>query len=210
MEWLRTDPGRPDESTIDRAAEILAAGGVVVLPTETVYGLAGRADLPRATRRIRRLKSRDPGKPLPIQVASTGRAEEICRIPERVRPLLDRFWPGPLTVVLQSREGDGTVGVRIPDHPVALAILDRVGRPLAVPSANRAGDPPPRDAKAASTALGGAVDAVVDAGPVPGGIASTVLDLSGARPRLLRAGPVSVRELEEILGAGIIGPIDRA
>ncbi len=145
-------------------------------------------------------------------VASAAQIEQVARPLPGLDRLAERFWPGPLTIVLPKQPwlpllitaGGDTVGVRIPNHPLALAILQRVGRPLAVSSANLSGQPPARTAAEALAQLDGRVDVILDGGEAPGGQASTVLDLTTAPPRILRQGPVSAGEIGDCLGVALV------
>jgi L-threonylcarbamoyladenylate synthase len=193
----------PSQGAVDAAEQALEGGGLVVFPTETVYGLAARPDVPRATGRVFEAKRRPRGLTLPLLCPDLSRAEEVAIIDDRARSLAKRFWPGGLTIVLRRSErsaswdlGDDrrTVGVRVPAHDVALAVLSRAG-PLAVTSANPSGEPTPRDCDGVREALGKAVDVYLCAGST-GGVASTIVDLTGAQPTVLRQGAVSSADIE--------------
>jgi L-threonylcarbamoyladenylate synthase len=199
---------------ISRAVELLRQGEVIGLPTETVYGLAGDGRNPLALARIFEVKQRPLFDPLILHVAEAAQAWELAaQVPETARQLAARFWPGPLTLVLPKQasvpdlatSGLPHVALRVPAHPVAQALLRALGGPLAAPSANRFGRISPTEAGAVWLELGEAVPLILDGGPCTVGLESTVLDLSGSKPTLLRAGGVSVEELE-----GLIGPIERA
>lgn len=183
------------------AVDVLAAGGAVVVPTDTVYGLAVRADRPGAVDRLAALKDRAAEQPVAVLVGSVEQAEAVGVLPEWARPLVDRWWPGPLTLVLRRRPGlawalgdpPDTVGVRLPDHDLVRTLAEAVG-PLATTSANRHGEPTPVTAAAAAAALSHRPDLVVDGGPCEG-MASTVIDATGDRPVVLRVGPIPVEDL---------------
>jgi L-threonylcarbamoyladenylate synthase len=193
-----------NDADLSRAAELLVAGELVGVPTETVYGLAVRADDPDAVARLYVAKGRPSDNPLIVHVASVT---ALTKVASHVTPLaarlLAQFAPGPLTVVLDARPdlpravtaGLDTVAVRIPDHPVALAILERCGLPIAAPSANRSGRPSPTRAAHVLDDLDGAIAAVVDGGPTRFGLESTVVDARGARPIVLREGAVTREDL---------------
>lgn len=194
-----------DAVGIARAAELLRAGELVAFPTDTVYGLGCRAGDPVALERLFAAKRRPTDRAVPMLIGSVGEAAARgFTVDERATALAARFWPGGLTLVLPSIEGAHSQAFRIPDHPVTLALLAAAG-PLSVTSANRSGEPDTLDADDVAIAFADADEpaATVDGGRVPGGIASSVLDLAGERPRLLRDGPVSRTELEST-----IGPID--
>jgi L-threonylcarbamoyladenylate synthase len=200
---------------LDDAAAVLRRGGLVAFPTETVYGLGALALDPLAVRAIYAAKGRPSGNPLIVHVLGEDDARPLlARWPLEARQLAARFWPGPLTLVLprtalvpdEVTAGGDTVGVRAPSHPVARALLQRVGAPLAAPSANSAGHVSPTSAAHVLRDLNGRIDAVLDGGRCPVGIESTVLALDGPTPRLLRAGALSRADLEELVGPIEIGP----
>ena len=206
---LRT--AEPDRtSSLAAAVGALKRGQLVVLPTDTVYGVAADAFSPTAVAALLRAKGRGRDVPVPVLVGSWRALDGLAARPSpTVRRLVESFWPGPLTIVVKAvptlawdlGEGRGTVALRMPLHPVALDVLEETG-PLAVSSANRHGEPPAADAAAAREALGDAVSVYLEAGPVAGGQPSTVVDCSGGtsvRPRLLRAGALPVARLREVV-----------
>ena len=186
-----------------------AAGGLVAFPTETVYGLGANALDPVAVRRIFAAKGRPATNPVIVHVAD---AEQVSAVaadwPAAAAALAARFWPGPLTLVVPRRPevpdavtaGGPTVAVRVPAHPVAAALLRAAGVPVAAPSANRSTELSPTRAEHVWKGLAGRIDFVLDGGPCPGGIESTVVDVTGPVVRLLRPGLVSVPQLEEVVG----------
>jgi L-threonylcarbamoyladenylate synthase len=178
------------------AVEALAGGRLVVLPTDTVYGLAARPDLPEATARLFEAKGRSRDLTLPVLVADRGGAGLVGFLDERARRLAERFWPGPLTLVVERTEASarwdlgedrGTIGLRVPDHDRTRTLLGETG-PLAVTSANRSGEPTPPDCDGVRAVLGDAVTVYVCDDPRPPGPPSTVLDLTGPDLRVLREG----------------------
>ena len=185
---------------MEEAVAALQAGALAAIPTDTVYGIAALPN-DEGVAALFAAKGRPREKPLPVLAASLEDLSRLVQIDERARRVAERFWPGPLTLVLPRAPGfvvdlggDGeTVGVRVPDHPVARDLLERVG-PLVVSSANRAGDPPARSAVEARAALGDAVAAYLDGGAVATGVPSTVVSLQGS-PRVLRAGAVDGAEV---------------
>ena len=188
-----------------RLVELLSAGGVVGFPTDTVYGLAALASDERAVQRVFDIKGRPLSQPLVLMVPEASLVPELAEVGERERAYMERWWPGPLTLVLRARphlrpplvRGEPpTVGVRIPDHPGALALLRAVEAPLATTSANRSGLPEAMTAVTAARV--GGLAAVMDGGRAPGGVPSTLLDLSGPEPRVLRPGPIQARELARL------------
>ena len=197
-------------ATIARAAELLRAGQLVAFPTETVYGLGGDATNDAAVAAIFAAKGRPRFNPLIAHVPGLAEAEAIAVFDERARDAARHFWPGPLTLVLPRRDGGGisllacagldTVAIRVPSHPVALALLRATGRPLAAPSANRSGRVSPTAADHVAAELGRRVALILDGGACPVGLESTVLDLSGVSARLLRPGGVTLEALTALLG----------
>jgi L-threonylcarbamoyladenylate synthase len=195
----------PDAEGIARAAELLLDGELVAFPTDTVYGLGCRGGDPVALARLFAAKRRPAEKAVPWLVSSIDEALASGFVADpRARMLAARFWPGALTMVLPSTDGSATQAFRIPDHPVTLAVLTATG-PLAVSSANRSGEPETHDADDVLVAFADSDEpaAVVDGGRIGGGVASSVVDLSGARPRLVREGALLRTEIE-----AVIGPID--
>ena len=199
------------EEETDAAAALLREGGLVAVPTETVYGVAANAEDEAAVRRLYDLKNRDPGKPISILVTGMDMAQRYCRsIPSAAYRLAEQYWPGPLTMVLEDREvvpaivtaRTGTLGVRCPDHPLTLAVIEKAGVPLAAPSANPSGEEPARTAGEVLAYFDGRIAAVADGGPSAMGVASTVLDLTAAEPRVLREGGISAGELLAFLKEG--------
>ncbi|GAB2497037.1 L-threonylcarbamoyladenylate synthase [Arenimonas alkanexedens] len=196
-------------STLEQALAALRAGEAIGLPTETVYGLAADASRPDAVRRIFALKGRPADHPLIVHVAGADQLDAWAReVPAAARLLAERFWPGPLTLILRKQPqvpdevtgGQPTVGLRCPAHPVALALLRRFGGGLAAPSANRFGRISPTTAAHVREEFGDAVPVVLDGGECAIGIESTILDLSGGTPRILRPGQVARAELEALIG----------
>ena len=200
-------PATPDG--LAAAAALLDGGGLAAFPTDTVYGIGCRADDAEAIGRLFAAKRRPVNKQVPILAASVGQAAALgYEVDDRVRAVASRWWPGPLTIVLRARPNAGaepeqlpSQAFRVPDHPVALALIERSG-PLATSSANRSGEPETYDAEDVLVAFADddLLDAVIDAGRVPGGVASTLIDLTGAAARLLREGPITREELAEVIG----------
>ncbi|MBO0845559.1 MAG: threonylcarbamoyl-AMP synthase [Nocardioides sp.] len=195
------------ETAIEAAAQAVQRGALVVLPTDTVYGIGADAFDHRAVKALLAAKGRGREMPPPVLISAATTLDALAaRVPSYVAALTEAFWPGPLTLVCEQQPsltwdlGDtrGTVAVRMPDHDVALALLERTG-PLAVSSANLSGLPAATEAAAAEGMLGDSVDVVLDAGPSPKGEASTILDVRGDRPRLLRLGALTVAEVDSVL-----------
>lgn len=212
-EIVAVDPGNPDAAVIARAAALIRAGKLVAMPTETVYGLAGNALDPTAIARIYAAKGRPAHNPLIAHVADAAQAHALAaEWPVMARELAAHFWPGPLTLVVRRKAhvpaeltaGLDTFGVRVPDHPVALALIRAAGVPLAAPSANRFTEVSPVTAAQVARGLGSAVDLILDAGHTRVGIESTVVDVSGGRAVLLRPGMITAEQL-----AAVVGPVGR-
>lgn len=202
---------------LDRAASLLHDGALVAFPTETVYGLGGDATNDRAVAAIFAAKGRPSFNPLIVHVAELAVAEPLADFDDRARDLARHFWPGPLTLVLKRRTacsisrlasaGLETVALRAPAHPLAQALLQAVGQPLAAPSANRSGHVSPTTADHVLDELGGRIAAVLDGGACRVGIESTVVDLSQSQAALLRPGGVPREQLESVLGR-LTDPMD--
>lgn len=210
------DAAGPDAAAaIERAAALLREGGLVAFPTETVYGLGADATNPQAIEGVFAAKGRPADNPLIVHVRDLEGMERCAVTDERVRALALAFMPGPLTLVLPARDtvppiaraGLPTVALRVPDHPVALALLERTG-PLVAPSANLSGRPSPTTARHVLDDLQGRIAAVLDGGPCRVGIESTVLDLSGERPAILRPGIIGAAEIAEVIGGEGLVPSD--
>ncbi|WPB74730.1 L-threonylcarbamoyladenylate synthase [Archangium violaceum] len=189
--------------------ETLRRGGVIALPTETVYGLAANCEDELAVRRVFAIKGRPATHPLIVHVARASELPSWARhVPEEAWRLAEAFWPGPLTLVLPRTAratdavtgGQDTVALRVPNHPVALAVLDALGGGVAAPSANRFGRVSPTTAEHVRADLGDEVDLILDGGPCTVGVESTIVDLSGKEPVVLRPGGLAVEELERVLG----------
>lgn len=198
------------------AAQLLNNNEVVALPTETVYGLGGNAKNDEAVAKIFAAKGRPVDNPLIIHIAERWQLEEfIAEIPEKAKKLMSAFWPGPLTIILKRKPGIlsekataglATVAVRMPDHPVALALLKKSGLPIAAPSANSSGKPSPTTADHVREDLNGKIAGIVDGGATGVGVESTVVDCTEAVPVILRPGGVTKEQLEEVIGEVKIDP----
>ncbi len=213
-EIVAIDPILPDPAIIARAAEVIRAGGLVGMPTETVYGLAANALDPAAIARIYAAKGRPSHNPLIAHVADAKSAQHLAaEWPIMAQALAERFWPGPLTLVVRRKAmvpteltaGLDTFGVRVPDHPVALALIRACGFPIAAPSANKFTEVSPVTAQQVARGLGSAVDLILDAGRTRVGIESTVVDVSGSTPVILRPGMIARDAIE-----AEVGPTGRA
>jgi L-threonylcarbamoyladenylate synthase len=186
-----------DPASIAAAGARLRAGGVIAFPTDTLYAVGARASDPAAVERLYEVKRRPRSQPLVLLVRGLGDIRERATLSAHAIDLVARFWPGPLTLVLPGRSGlaGETIAARAPNHPVAMAVLNGLGEPIASSSANPAGEPPPADADAVLAGLGRGLDLVLDGGACQLGQPSTILDLTGPTPRILRSGAVSDRDL---------------
>jgi L-threonylcarbamoyladenylate synthase len=191
---------------ISQALSILRRGGLVALPTDTVYGVGSLAFNGKAVESIYAAKDRPIEKAIPILIGDPNDFDKVAvNIPDMARKLAARFWPGPLTLVVpknlslpDSVSATETVGVRMPDHPVAIAVLRAVG-PMAVTSANISGQPSPVSAEEVSAQLGGRIELIIDAGATPGGIPSTLVDCTSDEPKILRTGPLTLEDIQSAL-----------
>jgi L-threonylcarbamoyladenylate synthase len=208
---IRVDSRHPDRAAIVRAADVLRAGGLAAIPTDTLYGLAADALNPDAVARVFTVKGRGSDRALPLVAASSAQVREYFgALPAIGVRLADRFWPGPLTLVLRAPDrlpqdvtgGLDTVGVRVPAHAVATALCEACGVPLTATSANLTGEPATDDPDSVERSLGDTIDVLVDAGRTPGGAASTIVDVTGAEPRLVRAGAIAWEEVQACLRHG--------
>lgn len=198
-----------DPAGIAAAAETLRAGGVIVMPTDTLYGIGADATNEAAVARVFEVKGRGDDKPLLVLAPDLATVEREVMLSSSARTLADRFWPGPLTLIA-SRKPDASlarglnpagtsIGLRVPDRPATLALLRAFGRPITAPSANRTGDAPARSAPEALRALGTLVDLVLDGGASKELRPSTIIDCTGARPRLVREGALARASIQSTI-----------
>ncbi|MBS7659169.1 MAG: L-threonylcarbamoyladenylate synthase [Candidatus Bathyarchaeia archaeon] len=213
---LKVDPKAPNPEIIRLAADIIRNGGLVAFPTETVYGLGADALNPKAVLEVFKAKNRPLDNPPIVHVADIADVHRLAKdVPAKAVKLMERFWPGPLTLILKRSEivpsitvsGLGTIAIRMPKHEVALALIRESGCPIAAPSANMAGRPSPTTAEHVLEDLGGRIDAILDAGPTQVGVESTVLDLTVEPPQILRPGGVPYEDLKEFLGDVALHPV---
>ena len=205
---------------IARAVDVLRSGGIVAFPTDTVYGIGAHAYLSAAVEQLYVAKGRPEVKAIPLLISSLAALPEVAaEIPDQAYTLAARFWPGALTLVLRRTarvpdavtSGGDTVAVRVPDHPVVQALIAALGAPLAATSANRSEQPAPATAGDVAAQLGGRIHLILDGGTCPGGVASTVLDLTVSPARILRQGGIPAAELAALVplagyGLGQTGP----
>ena len=196
------------EEAIAQAAALLRSGDLVIFPTDTVYGVGALITHPQAVARLYRVKDRPGEKAIPLLIADPeDLGQAVTKVTPAARRLIARFWPGGLTLVLPKRpevpaevSPGPTVAVRLPDHAGTRALIRAAGAPLAATSANRSGQPSPRTAQEALAQLGGRVPLILDGGPCPGGVPSTVVDCTVDPPRLLREGAIPASEIRRELG----------
>ncbi len=201
---------------IVEAARILQENEVVAFPTETVYGLGANAKSDAAVEKIFKAKGRPSDNPLIVHISNKNQLEGlVMSVPSSAEKLIEAYWPGPLTIIFNKKEnvlsekvtaGLDTVAIRMPDHPVALAIIEAAGLPIAAPSANRSGKPSPTTAQHVIDDLDGRIIGVVDGGETGVGVESTVVDCTGPVPIILRPGGVTKEQLQEVVGEIIVDP----
>ncbi len=198
---LKVNPVNPEEELIRQAAKVIAGGGSVIIPTETVYGIAVNASDKKALEKLYQIKNRPKDKPFAILIAQE---EEVRKLAVEVVPaaykLMHKFWPGPLTVILKSAVS-GKIGLRMPDHPVALAVAAESGVPIACPSANISGQPAPIDCGQALKDLDGQVDLALDSGKTKIGLESTVVDLTLEPPQIVRSGAIKDEQIQAVVNS---------
>lgn len=194
----RTKVLKADKKNIKYAAAELRKGALVAFPTETVYGLGANILNKRACERLYRVKRRPRAKPFTILIPDRSAIRKAgCQVTERVKRLMDEFWPGPLTVILEGRRGE-KIGFRMPDNKIALDIVKASGVPVACPSANLSGSPAPKNAKGVLKDLEGRIDLLIDGGTTDIGVESTVVDLTAPRLKILREGAIKKSEILRI------------
>jgi L-threonylcarbamoyladenylate synthase len=202
-----------DPIWLNEAAEVLARGGLVAFPTDTVYGVGCHAFRPAAIQRLYAAKERPRDKAIPLLIADPRSLLMVARhVPDEAALLACRFWPGGLTLVLPRSQrlptiltgGEDSVAVRVPDHEIPLSLIRKLGAPLAASSANRSGHPAPIEAEAVERELGDRIELLIDGGACPGGVASTVLDLTSRRLAILREGAITRETLQAVLGTSLL------
>ena len=206
---VKIDPLNIDENAIQEAAALIASGELVAFPTETVYGLGADALHPEASKKIYAAKGRPSDNPLIVHICKFEELESIAKlVPPQARKLADAFWPGPLTMIVWKNDkvpyettgGMDTVAIRMPNHPIALKLIEQSGCLIAAPSANTSGKPSPTEAAHVALDLDGKIPMILDGGPVGIGIESTIIDLTEDMPMILRPGYITQQMLEDVLG----------
>lgn len=205
---LKIDPSCPEKYKIEEAAEIIKNGGTVAFPTETVYGLGANALDEKAIEKIFLAKGRPQDNPLIVHISSIAQLHDLVEnIPERAHILMEKFWPGPLTLIFNRTSkipdsitgGLSTVAIRMPNHKIALDLIKQSNLPIAAPSANTSGKPSPTNSSHVIHDLSGKIDMIIDGGSTGVGLESTVLDISGEIPTILRPGGVTAEDLLTVL-----------
>jgi len=197
VKTIKIDPQNPKQEDIEEAALALRGGKLVIIPTDTVYGIAVDSTNQEALKKLSGIKSRPKDKPFALLISDKNKVEELAvDIPIAAYKLMDKFWPGPLTLILKGKNS-ATVGLRMPDNQAALKIITQAGAPLACPSANPAGKPAPKDFQEAVNGLEGQVDLAIDAGDCKMGIESSVVNLAGASLEILREGALKKDQIEQ-------------
>ncbi len=196
------------QEQIERGISILKNGGLIAYPTDTVYGLGASADIKEAVEKVYRVKGRPRNMALPLLLADVSWINKVAiSVPEVARSLIEAFMPGALTLVLPKSAtvsdvvsgGSYTIAVRIPAHPVAIALIKGLGNPLVGTSANLSGKPSPLTAGEVNSQLGDSIDLIIDGGRCPGGVESTVVDVTGEKPVIIREGAITGEELEKVI-----------
>lgn len=202
---LKINPSLPEPEKIAEAARILRQGGLVVFPTETVYGIAADANNPKAMEKLCSVKQRSEGKRFSILVAQRGIVENYANYTNpNLYKLIDKYWPGPLTVILPAKHGGDTIGIRMPDHTIALNLVEHSGCTIAAPSANVEGKKAPTNVTEALEDLDGLVDLAIDGGPVEFGISSTIVDFTSSKPIVTREGVISQSDVDRAVNRKVV------
>lgn len=197
MDMLKVDPDRPEEEIINTAARTIRDGGLVIFPTETVYGIAANLLNKEAIERLYKIKRRPAGKPFTVHISNMATLiEMVSDIPDHAKKLIDRFWPGPLTIILSSEDGK-KIGFRMPANKIALSLIEASGVPVVAPSANISGKRPPRNIEEVLEDLDGGADITLDGGSCEVGVESTIVDATVFPCRILREGAITEAQLKK-------------
>ena len=196
---IEVDPQFPDIKVIADCARVIRQGGLVIFPTETVYGIAADFGNPRAMKRLREVKKRDEEKPFSILISQRGLISNYTSMKAPiVYKLIDAFWPGPLTMIVPAKEEHKTIGIRMPDHKIALMLVQESQSTIAAPSANTRGSDPPTTCREALRDLDGLVDLAIEGGPAKIGIGSSVVDLTRPHPTIIREGSITQADIDRV------------
>lgn len=196
---LKIDPNKPDKRIIVLAARAIKSGKLVAFPTDTVYGIAANRLDEKAVRNLSRVKKRPRGKPFTVHVSSLSMLKKMgCPLTRQAKMLISKFWPGPLTIILKSKNGR-PVGFRMPANKIALELIDKAGVPIVAPSANLSGNAAPKNGAAVLKDLDGKIDILLDAGRTDIGVESTVVDLTSRPIKVLREGAVKTKDLMKVI-----------
>lgn len=202
---LKINPAVPEPEKIAEAARMVRQGGLVVFPTETVYGIAADANNPAVMQRLSQVKRRSEDKQYTIHVAQRGIVENYSNYTHpHLYKLIDKYWPGPLTVILPAKQEGKTVGIRMPDHTIALRLVEESGCTIAAPSANLEGKKAPTNLAEAMEDLDGQVDLAIDGGPVEFGISSTIVDFTKPKPTVTREGVISQSDVDRTINKKVV------
>ena len=202
---LKVNPAVPEPEKMAEAARIIRQGGLVIFPTETVYGIAADANNPKAMEKLTAVKKRSDGKRYSILVAQRGIIENYANYTKpNLYKLIDKYWPGPLTVILPSKDNQDTIGIRMPDSTIALNLIEQSGCTIAAPSANLEGKKPPTNVTEALADLDGLVELAIDGGPVEFGISSSIVDFTGEKPTVIREGVISQSDVDRAVNKKVV------
>ena len=203
-EIVKIDPQNPQAQQVQRAAAVLKNGGLVIFPTETVYGIGANTLNPAALKRLYEIKNRPLDKPFSIHIGKIEQLEgQVSEIPAVAWRLMDKFWPGPLTLILKAKNGS-TVGLRFPDNQIAVSLINQAGVPVAAASANISGNPAPIDFQDAIKYFQGKVELAIDAGKTKLGLESTIVDLTAHPPRLVRESAINKEDIQQVLNKKVV------
>jgi tRNA threonylcarbamoyl adenosine modification protein (Sua5/YciO/YrdC/YwlC family) len=202
---LKINPAVPEPEKIAEAARIIRQGGLVIFPTETVYGIAADSNNPKAMERLDKVKRRSENKPYSILVAHRGIVENYSNYTNpHLYKLIDKYWPGPLTIIVPSKQEDHTIGIRMPDHTIALKLVEESSCTIAAPSANLEGKKAPTNVMEALEDLDGQVDLAIDGGPVEFGISSSIVDFTKPNPTVTREGVISQCDVDRTINKKVV------
>lgn len=202
---LKINPAVPEPDKIAEAARVIRQGGLVIFPTETVYGIAADSNNPHAMERLNHAKRRSDNKPYSVLVAHRGIVENYSNYTNpNLYKLIDKYWPGPMTIIVPSKQEEHTIGIRMPDHTIALRLVEEAACTIAAPSANLEGKKPPTNVTEALEDLDGLVDLAIDGGPVEFGISSSIVDFTKPKPTVIREGVISQCDVDRTINKKVV------